>query len=128
MKKRMMLAIALLASNAIGLLLASLLLQGFSIQPLSLIIVVLLFTVIQVVADPLVTKLSEKNLPALKGGVSLVVVFVGLIVTEIFVSGFTIGGIANLLASTLLVWLGSLIASILLPIYVFKELREKSKN
>ncbi len=128
MKRRLYLALALLVSNAVGLLLASLLLGGFSIQPLSLIIVVLLFTVIQVIADPLVTKLSEKNLPALKGGVSLVVVFLGLIVTEIFVSGFTIGGLSNLLAATLLVWLGSLLANILLPIYVFKELREQPKK
>ncbi|MEM7319856.1 MAG: hypothetical protein AAF408_12635 [Pseudomonadota bacterium] len=124
MSKRILSAIAILIGNAVGLLLAALLLSGFSIAPLSLIIVVVIFTVVQVVSDPLVTRISEKNLPALKGGVALIVVFVGLIVTELLVSGFTIGGIANLLAATLLVWLGAMIANILLPVFVFKTLNE----
>ena len=37
--------------------------------------------------------------------------------------GFDMGGLSNWLAATLLVWLGSLVAEILLPIYVFKQLR-----
>lgn len=128
MSRRLLLAAAILISNAVGLLLAVLLLHGFSIGFLSFVIVVLIFTAIQVVADPLVTKLSEKNLPALKGGVSLAVVFLGLIVTGLIVSGFEIGGVANLLAATLLVWLGSLIATILIPIFLFKDLRESKKG
>ncbi|SDC64935.1 hypothetical protein [Ruegeria marina] len=122
---RTMLSIAAhLAGNAVGLLLAALLLEGFSIAPLSFVLVVAIFTLIQVVAGPLINKLSERNLPALQGGVALVVVFVGLLVTEMLTSGLVIGGVTNLLLSTLLVWIGALIAGILLPIYVFKELRE----
>lgn len=122
---RTMLSIAaILAGNAIGLLLAALLLDGFSIAPLSFIFVVAIFSLIQVVAGPLINKLSEKNLPALQGGVSLVVIFVGLLVTEMLTSGLVIGGVTNLLLATLLVWIGALIAGIVLPIYVFKELRE----
>ncbi|MEX0351031.1 MAG: hypothetical protein AB3N15_16525 [Paracoccaceae bacterium] len=128
MTRRLLLAAAILISNAVGLLLATLLLDGFSVGPLSLLIVVVIFTVIQVIADPLVTKISEKNLPALKGGVALVVIFFGLILTSLIVSGFQIGGIANLLAATLLVWLGSLIANILIPMFVFKELQASGKT
>jgi hypothetical protein len=61
------------------------------------------------------------------GGIALVTIFIGLFITEILMSGMTIGGISNWLAATLLVWLGSLIASILLPIYVFKQLAEGAK-
>lgn len=128
MTRRLLLAAAILISNAVGLLLATLLLEGFSVGPLSLLIVVVIFTVIQIIADPLVTKISEKNLPALKGGVALVVIFFGLIITSLIVSGFQIGGIANLLAATLLVWLGSLIANILIPMFVFKELQAPTKT
>ncbi|GGH28079.1 4 TMS phage holin, superfamily IV [Cribrihabitans marinus] len=128
MSHRLLTIVALLIANAVGLLLAALLLDGFSIQALSLLIVVVIFTVVQVIADPLVTRLSERNLPALRGGVALAVVFVGLIVTNLLVAGFTVGGIANLLAATLLVWLGALIAGVLLPVYVFKTLRaDKTK-
>lgn len=127
MSRRIKSALALLAGNAIGLLLASLLLTGFSIKPVSFIVVVIVFTLVQVVAEPLILKIGEKNVPALKGGIALVVTFVGLLVTDLVTSGLTVGGISNLLAATLLVWLGALLAGIVLPIYVFKELREPKK-
>ena len=38
-------------------------------------------------------------------------------------AGFDIGGQSNWLAATLLVWLGSLVAEVLIPIYVFRSLR-----
>lgn len=127
MSRRIKSALALLAGNAIGLLLASLLLTGFSIKPVSFIVVVIVFTLVQVVAEPLILKIGEKNVPALKGGIALVVTFVGLLVTDLVTAGLTVGGISNLLAATLLVWLGALIAGVLLPIYVFTELREPKK-
>ncbi len=128
MSRRIKSALALLAGNAIGLLLASLLLAGFAIKPISFIVVVIVFTLVQVVAEPLILKLGEKKAPALKGGIALIVTFVGLLVTDLITAGLTVGGISNLLAATLLVWLGALIASIVLPIYVFTELREPKKK
>lgn len=128
MKKHALSAIAHLIGNAVGLLLAVLLLPGFSIDFGAFIIVVLIFTVIEVAALPLLRKLSEKNVPQLMGGIALVTTFVGLFVTEIIVSRFTIGGISNLLAATLLVWLGALIAGVLLSHYVFTSLRDQPKK
>lgn len=125
MSRRLMSVAALLAGNAIGLLFAMLLVEGFSIAPLSFIIVVIVFTLVQVIAEPLISRISEKNLPALKGGIALVVTLVGLLITDVLTDGLTIGGVGNLLMSTLLVWLGALIAGIVLPVYVFKSLREE---
>ncbi len=127
MTRRLKSVLALLAGNAIGLLLASLLLSEFAIRPISFIVVVIVFTLVQVIAEPLILKLGEKKAPALKGGIALIVTFVGLLVTDLITSGLTIGGISNLLAATLLVWLGALIGSIVLPIYVFPELRDPKK-
>ncbi|MEX0306111.1 MAG: hypothetical protein AB3N12_01885 [Ruegeria sp.] len=127
MTRKLKSVLALLAGNAIGLLLASLLLSEFAIRPISFIVVVIVFTLVQVIAEPLILKLGEKKAPALKGGIALIVTFVGLLVTDLITSGLTIGGISNLLAATLLVWLGALIGSIVLPIYVFTELREPKK-
>ncbi|MEQ9692666.1 hypothetical protein [Shimia sp. SDUM112013] len=127
MTRHLMSIAAHLIGNAAGLLLAMLLLSGFSIDILSFIIVVVVFTLIEVVTSPLINKLSEKRVPALKGGIALATTFVGLIITELLISGFTIGGIANLLAATLLVWLGAVIAGILIPMFLFKELRDPRK-
>ncbi|GAA6161782.1 hypothetical protein NBRC116589_39560 [Ruegeria sp. HU-ET01832] len=127
MTRRFKSILALLAGNAIGLLLAAILLPEFAIRPISFIVVVIVFTLIQWIAEPLILKLGAKRAPAIKGGIALIVTFVGLLLTDLITNGLTVGGISNLLASTLLVWLGALIASIVLPIYVFTELREPEK-
>lgn len=117
-----------LLANAVGLLIAALLLPGFQIDFLSFLVAVLLFSVVQSVLGPLITKIAFRNFPQMMGGIALVTIFVGLFITEMVMAGMTIGGIANWLAATLLVWIGSLIASILLPLYVFKELLNKAKK
>ena len=110
-------------ANAVGLLLAASLLTGFHIDAVSFVVVLLVFTGVMVLTGPLVTKIAVTSLPQIRGSISLVSAFLGLKVTEWLMPGFDIGGLSNWLAATLLVWLGSLAAEILLPIYVFKQLR-----
>ena len=121
-------AAAYLIANAVGLLLAAVLLAGFEIDPLSFVIVVVAFSIIQAVLGPMITKISLKQLPQLMGGVAIVTVSIGLLITDLLLAGMSIGGVANWLAATLLVWLGSLIATILIPVYVFKQLAEEAKS
>ena len=115
--------VATIIANAVGLLLAAALLDGFTIDALSFIVVLLVFTGVMILTGPLITKIALTSLPQIRGSISLVSVFFGLKVTEWLMPGFDMGGLSNWLAATLLVWLGSLIAEILLPIYVFKQLR-----
>jgi hypothetical protein len=121
MRNALLSAIAYLIANAVGLLLAILLLPGFSVGFLAFLVALLIFTVVQAIAGPLVVKLSRSYAPQLMGGISLVTIFVGLLITAVIVSGMTIGGISNLLAATLLVWLGSLAADIGLKVSGFKS-------
>jgi hypothetical protein len=118
---------AFLVANAVGLALATILLTGFTIGPLSFVVAVLIFSAVQAVAGPLITKISLKSFPQLMGGIALVTIFFGLFVTELIMSDMQIGGLSNWLAATLLVWLGSLVASVLLPIYVFKQLADRKE-
>lgn len=113
-----------LIANAVGLLLSIVILPGFTIGPMAFFVAVLIFTVVQGISAPLITKVSQKKVPQMMGGISLVTIFIGLWITSVLVSGMEIGGIANWLAATLLVWIGSLVAEILLPIYVFKQRQE----
>lgn len=122
---RLLLSVAAtIIANAVGLLLAKALLDGFSISAAAFIVVLLVFTGVMVLAGPLMTKVAITALPQIRGSVALVTVFVGLKVTEWLMQGFDMGGLSNWLAATLLVWLGSLVAEILLPLYVFKQLRQ----
>ncbi|GMR05811.1 MAG: hypothetical protein BMS9Abin25_0386 [Gammaproteobacteria bacterium] len=109
-------------ANAVGLFLAILLLPGFSMGPISFVIATLIFTVIEVVMGPLVMKISIKSAPALAGGIALVTTFFGLFITSILVDGMSIGGLSNWLAATLLVWVGALVAGMILPVVAFKKI------
>lgn len=119
---------AYLIANGVGLLIAAAVLSGFKIDPLSFVVAVIIFSGVQGILGPLLEKMSRNSLPQLMGGVALVTVFFGLLITDVLMSGMVIGGLSNWLAATLLVWLGSLIASILLPIYVFKQLTDPGKK
>jgi hypothetical protein len=119
---------AYLVANAIGLLIAIVLLPGFAIDPLAFVIAVGIFSLVQTILGPLITKIAFQSFPQLMGGIALVTIFVGLFATDMIMPGMEIGGISNWLAATLLVWLGSLIASILLPLYVFKQLVQNTRE
>lgn len=121
-------AVAYVVANAIGLLVAVLVLPNFTINAMSFVIAVLIFSAVQSVAGALLTQYGPKAMPQLRGGIALIAVALGLLVTDQIMSGMAIGGVSNWLAATLLVWLGSLIAAILLPIYVFKRLRAPQRQ
>lgn len=120
-------AVRLLA-NAFGLFMASVLLSGFSINGVAFITAVAIFTLAEVILDPLILKIALTSVPALRGGVALVTTLVGLIVTDVFSNGLTITGLSTWILATLIVWLAAVIAIIVLPLIVFKKTLEKAKN
>jgi uncharacterized membrane protein YvlD (DUF360 family) len=116
-------ALAYVIANAVGLLLALVILPGFSISALSFVIAVLVFSAVEALATSLISRFGPQKVPQLEGGIALITAALGLLVTDFFMAGMQLGGVSNWLAATLLVWLGSLVAAILLPIYVFPSLR-----
>lgn len=118
-------AVLHLIANTIGLIGASLLLSGFSITGVGFVVAVLIFTVTEVVAGPLIAKIALKNMPSLLGGIALVTTFVGLLVTDIFSSGLSISGLSTWILATLIVWLCALLAGVILPLLLFKNILKK---
>lgn len=110
-----------LLANALGLITASILLDGFDLNALSLVTVTLIFTAVEVIAGPLMVKLSLQYIRALSGGIALVTTFVGLLITNIISDGLSIDGVSTWVLASLIVWLFSLIASLLLPLFMFKK-------
>lgn len=110
-----------LLANAVGLLLAAAVLDGFSITATSFVIVVLIFTFLKFVGGPLMISLSIKHFPAFRGGIALVTTFAGLLITSLISDGLRISGIDTWLIATLIVWLFGVIASLVLPLFIFKS-------
>jgi uncharacterized membrane protein YvlD (DUF360 family) len=125
---RLLVQIALsLLANTVGLLAATFLLDGFSIDALSIVSVVIIFSLATVFIGPLLLKLSIKNAPVLTGGISLFTTFAGLLVADVISDGLTIDGFNTWVLATLIVWLFGVIATLILPLIFFKKTLEKHK-
>lgn len=110
-----------LLANAAGLLIAAAVLDGFTVTATAFVWVVVLFTLIEVVLDPLVLKISIQYAPVLRGGVALVTTLVGLIVVTIVSDGLQISGMTAWVVGMLIVWLGGVLAALILPLFLFKK-------
>lgn len=115
-------------SSAVGLFVASLILDNFEISGMAFVVAVLIYSLTEVIIDPLITKIALTSVPALRGGVALVTAFVSLSVTSLLSDGINISGISTWILATLIVWLFSLIATLVLPLVIFKKTLQKNKD
>jgi uncharacterized membrane protein YvlD (DUF360 family) len=112
----------------IGLLVADVLLDGFSLDGLSLITASAIFAVIQAVLQPFLAKTARRNAPALLGGIGLVTALVSLFVTNLIVSSMRIDGVSTWFLAALVIWLAGMIAALLLPLLFAKWLVTEARK
>ena len=110
-----------LLANALGLITAAVVLDDVTITGAAFVIAVLIFTVVVVLADPLLTKISLTRVPALRGGVALVTTFLGLVITAAVSDGLSISGTTTWILATLIMWLAALAAALILPLLFVKK-------
>jgi putative membrane protein len=119
-------ALVHLAANAVGLLVAATILDRMTVSAGAFAIAVLIFTAVEFVVGPMVRQAAVKNANALLGATSLVVTFVGLVVTTLVSDGLRIEGIETWALATVIVWLAALLATLLLPVlFVKKKVQER---
>ena len=107
-------------STAIGLLIAKIVLDDMSIDATAFLVVVLVVALLQAIFAPFVSKTTERNAPALLGGVGLISTFLALVIANVFVDGLTITGVSTWIFATLIVWLVTMIAAFILPFILVK--------
>lgn len=111
----------LLVANAVGLIVASLVLSGFDIDVTGFIVAVVIFTVVLALMQPfLASSLRRRGSTAL-GGVSLIATLVALIITSLITDGFSIDGIGTWIAAAVIVWVAALLAAFILPYLGLKK-------
>lgn len=117
-----------LAGNAIGLWLAAVLLDDMEIDGAAFVIAVLIFSVLFVVLEPLIQKQALKNMEALQGSSALITTFVALVITNLVSDGLSISGVGTWVLATVIVWLGTIIAGVLLARFVLKQAADDVKS
>jgi uncharacterized membrane protein YvlD (DUF360 family) len=112
-----------LLGNAVGLVVASLVLDGFSIDVTGFVLSLIIFTVAVALMTPFLASTLRRNqsTSAALGGVALISTFVALLITDLLSDGVSISGVGTWIAATVIVWLGSLIAVFVLPFLGLKK-------
>jgi hypothetical protein len=114
-------AVIFLVSAALGLLVAAALVDGVDVTTGGFVVAVVLFAVIQSVLSPFIAKVTAKNASALLGGVGLLSTFVALWLTTLIGDSLTIdGGVGTWLTATVIVWLATALATLLIPLVLVK--------
>jgi len=113
--------VVFLGSAALGLWVASLLLDGVTVQWSGYLVAVLIFAVAQSVLAPWVFKMTRRYAPAFLGGIGLVSTFVALLLATLLTDGLRISGAVTWVLATLVVWLVTALGTLLLPLLLLKK-------
>jgi len=117
----------LLLANAIGLWVASLILDGMDVNAAGFVTAVVIFTVVVALMTPFLATQFRKRQSAALGGVALIATLVSLIVTAAIADGLSISGIGTWIAAAVIVWAASLVAAVLLPFLGLKKYTEEMR-
>jgi Mycobacterial 4 TMS phage holin, superfamily IV len=115
-----------LGSSAIGLLVAAWLIPGVSVSVSGFIAAVVIFTVAQAILSPFFLKMASRYAAAFLGGIGLVSTLAALILASLLTHGLTIRGAGSWVAATVVVWLVTALATLLLPLLILRDKKKSS--
>ncbi len=114
-----------IAGNAIGLLVAAALLDDVKLDGAAFILAVIIFTVAELILEPFIEKTVTEHAERLRIFTSLVTTFLALLVTDLLSDGLSIEGAGTWVLATVIVWLGALLAGVILLRLFVKERRDE---
>jgi hypothetical protein len=125
-------ALIFLASAALGLLLAALLVPGFHIEwshGWGFVLAIVLFAVVQSIVAPLATRIAKRRAPLLLGGIGIVATFVSIVVVVLIPhAGLGISTLGAWFLGPLVVWIVSALATWLLTSLLVARPAAESKK
>lgn len=110
-----------LGSAAIGLLAAAWLVPGVSVSVYGFITAVVIFALAQAILSPFFLKMASRYATAFLGGIGLLSTLAALILASVLTHGVSIRGIGSWVFATIVVWLVTALATLLLPVLIIKR-------
>ena len=117
-----------LVANAVGLLVAAAVLDGFELNWSGFVVAVIIFTVAFALLQPFLISQLRGQSSAMLGGVALIATLVSLIITDLVSDGMDIEGVGTWIAATVIVWLAALLAAFILPFLGLKRFLENRRD
>ncbi len=121
-------AIAQLIANAVALLVANYFLDDMELNASGFLTAVVIFTIAEALLLPWLRQMAMTKARALAGSTALAAALAALIVTDFVSDGLEIDGLSTWVVATIIVWGASLVTTLLLPVFVFKSLREERRD
>ena len=123
-------ALIFLVSAALGLIVADLILPGFTLHWddwWGILLAVVIFAVLQSILAPWLLKITRRHANALVGGIGLLSTFVALLIAVLIpAAGIGINGPVAWIIGTLVVWLVTALATWLLPpLFIKKKVQDR---
>lgn len=110
-----------LATSALGLLAAHLILSDVTVSLSGFVIAVVVFAIAQSILAPFVLSMARKYAQGLLGGIGLVSTFLALWIATLFPGGIQIRGVVTWVLATLIIWIVTAIGTWLLPMILIKD-------
>ena len=120
-------AFIFLASAALGLWIASLIVDGFTITASGFLVAVVVFAVLQSILAPWFTSVTTRYANALTGAVGLVTTVVALFVATLVGDGLSISGTSAWVFGSLTVWIVTMLGTLILPLIFLRNRVEKRR-
>ncbi|MEV8266585.1 hypothetical protein [Microbacterium sp. NPDC076911] len=125
-------ALIFVASAALGIVVADLVLEGFVIDWSDwwgFVLAVLIFAVLQSVLAPWITKVARRNAPALLGGIGIISTLVALLIVVVLpIGGIRITDALSWVLAPVIIWVVTALATLLLPMIFIKNKVEDRRD
>lgn len=121
-------AVIFLGSAALGIWITSLIVNDFTLDSAKgFVIAVVVFAVLQSILAPWLVTVTRRHATALTGAVGLISTFLALLVATLVNDGITIGTVTAWFLGTILVWLITMLGTLLLPVLLVKNRVEERR-
>ena len=112
------------AANAIGLIVAAIVLDGVHLNFASFVVAVVIFTVVFAVLQPFLAVQLRRLGNGAIGATALIATLVSLLLTDLLSDGLEIDGVGTWIAAAVIVRLAALVAAFVLPFLGLKRFLE----
>ena len=116
------------AANAVGLIVAAAVLDGFSLNFASFVVAVVIFTIVFAVLQPFLAVQLRRLGNGAIGATALIATLVSLIITDLLSDGLSISGLGTWVAAAVIVWLAALVAAFVLPFLGLKKYLDERRD
>ena len=120
----------LFLANAIGLLVAAVVLDDMTMDVAGFLIDVVIFTVIVALLTPFLESSFRRGRSgsAALGGVALIATVIALVIADVVSDGLTIDGVGTYVLAAVIVWAASLVAAFILPFLGLKKFLSERRD